>query len=52
MKLLIMKCLLSFCYFFPHVWKYFSRRLKSDTLYLMSSDKVFFLMTGTLIIYH
>jgi len=35
-----MKCLLSFRYFLPHVWKYFLRLLKSGTLYLMSSDEV------------
>jgi len=40
MDLLVRKCLLSFCYFFPHLWIYFQRHLKSDTLYLMSSDKV------------
>jgi len=40
MDLLVRKCLLSFCYFSPHLRIYFPRRLKLDTLYLMSSDKV------------
>jgi hypothetical protein len=31
---------LSFCYFFLRVWKYFPRHLKSDTLYLLSPDKL------------
>lgn len=31
---------LSFRYFFLRMWKYFPRHLKSDTLYLYSSDRI------------